>query len=125
MIHIDTSFLIRALRRRSAEDTLLRGWLKESAELGISAICWSEFLCGPLAAHDLGAAGRLFPDPEPFLSEDATAAAGLFNASGRRRGSLVDCMIAATAIRVGATLATPNPGDFKRLELAGLNLITP
>jgi len=124
MIHIDTSFLIRALQRRTGEDGLLRRWLRERTELGISTICWSEFLCGPLSARDLDAAGRLFPDPEPFLADDAVAAAGLFNAYGRRRASLVDCMVAATALRAGAALATSNPGDFKRFGPAGLSLVS-
>lgn len=125
MIHIDTSFLIRSLQKRTAEDGLMRRWLRDRTELGVSSICWSEFLCGPLAAQDLDAAGRLFSEPEAFIAEDAVAAAGLFNASGRRRGSLVDCMVAAIAMRVGAALATSNPGDFKRFESAGLSLISP
>ena len=33
-------------------------------------------------------------------------------------------MIAATAIRTGATLATENPKDFRRFERAGLSLAT-
>jgi predicted nucleic acid-binding protein len=124
MIHLDTSFLIRALQRRTHEDSLLRRWLADRTELGISAICWSEFLCGPLSAKDLEAAGRLLPEPEPFLASDSVTAAGLFNASGRRRGSLVDCMVAATALRAGASLATSNPGDFERFEPAGLSLVS-
>ena len=123
MIHIDTSFLIRALQRRTDEDGLLRRWLRDRTELGISAICWAEFLCGPLSGEDMEAAGRLFPEPEPFLAEDSVSAAGLYNASGRRRGSLVDCMVAATAMRLGAALATSNQGDFKRFEPVGLRLV--
>jgi predicted nucleic acid-binding protein len=124
MIHLDTSFLIRALRKRSDEDGLLRRWLRDHTDLGISAVCWTEFLCGPLAARDLHAAARIFPEPEPFLAEDSVAAAGLFNASGRRRGSLVDCMVAATAIRAGASLATADPGHFLRFESAGLKVLS-
>ena len=125
MIHLDTSFLIRALQAGTAEDRTLRRWLADRVELGTSVICWTEFLCGPLSADDIGAASTIVPEPEPFLAEDADMAAGLFNATGRRRGSLIDCMIAATAMRVDAALATSNIGDFQRFEAAGLRAIRP
>jgi predicted nucleic acid-binding protein len=48
IIHLDTSFLIRALSPNSGEDKQLRGWTANGATLGMSAIGWSEFLCGPL-----------------------------------------------------------------------------
>jgi predicted nucleic acid-binding protein len=62
-------------------------------------------------------------EPEPFVAGDALVAARLFNLGGRGRGSLMDCMIAAVAIRVGAELATPNTTDFRRFVAAGLTLV--
>ena len=124
MIHLDTSFLIRALVAGSAEDQGLRQWLSDGVPVGLSAIVWAEFLCGPVESHDVELAGRVIPEPVAFVSQDAHLAAGLFNLSGRRRGSLIDCMIAATAIRVGAKLATTNPADFRRLESGGLIVAT-
>lgn len=59
---------------------------------------------------------RVVTAREPFLDEDAQVAAAALNRSGRRRGTLTDCMIAASAIRVGASLATTNPADFQRLD---------
>jgi len=122
MIHLDTGFLIRALSRNSPEDRKLRAWLKEAEPLGMSAISWTEFLCGPVEAADVELAGRILRDPVAFNSVDAALTARLFNLAGRRRGSLTDCMIAATAIRASAPLATTNPADFRRFEPAGLKL---
>jgi len=125
VIHLDTSFLIRALAAGSPEDGVLRAWLQEGVPLGMSSIGWAELLCGPIGAPEIALAARIVSDPEPFLSADAAAAAQLFNLGGRRRGSLLDCMIASIAIRAGATLATANPHDFRRFAPAGLQIVSP
>ena len=91
MIHLDTSFLVRALASGTPQDERLRAWIEGGESLGMSA-------------------GRGHPR------------AHLYNESGRRRGSLADCMIAAAAIRSGAPLATLNPRDFRRFLRAGLKL---
>ena len=123
MIHLDTSFLIRALLKGSDEDRRLRAWLRGKTAVGASAIVWAEFLCGPVHANDLELAMVVVGERVPFTAEDAAMAASLFNGTGRRRGSLADCMIAASAIRCSATLATANAGDFARFRPAGLLLI--
>lgn len=123
MIHLDTSFLIRALVRDSAQDKLLRKWLADKAALAVSTIVWAEFLCGPVETLDVELAAEIIRERVPFVSDDAVLSAHLFNLSGRRRGSLMDCMIAATAIRAEASLATENRADFRRLESAGLRLV--
>jgi predicted nucleic acid-binding protein len=56
----------------------------------------------------------------PFTPADGETAAELFNQSGRRRGTLADCMIAAAAICVEAELATANRQDFRGLVSFGL-----
>ncbi len=122
MIQLDTSFLIRALVKGSAQDRALRTWLKAGETLAISAIAWGEFLCGPAEVGQFDLAARIVPERLAFTGDDATLAAGLFNASGRRRGSFVDCMIAATAIRAETALATVNLEDFRRFAEAGLIL---
>ena len=122
MIHLDTSFLIRAMAAGTPEDRKLRTWLREGTALGVSSVAWAEFLCGPIDAREINLASRIVADPEPFLASDALAAARMFNFGGRRRGSLLDCMIASVALRVDAMLATANPADFRRLEPAGLRL---
>ena len=122
MIHLDTSFLIRALIRGSREDHRLRSWLAAREALGMSAVAWTEFLCGPIEAPLLGLVTELVTERAPFSEDESAVAATLFNAFGRRRGSLIDCMIAAAAIRAGAPLATVNSGDFRRFRAAGLRL---
>ena len=123
MIHLDTGYLIHALRRGSAEDRQLREWLTRGEPVGISAVSWAEFLCGPVERDAIGLAARVVPEPVALLADDASVAATLFNLGGRRRGSLNDCMIAATALRVNASLATTNLPDFRRFEPAGLRVI--
>lgn len=90
----------------------------------MSTIAWAELLCGPLVAGHAELAGRVVASRVPFLEDDATLAARLFNLSGRRRGTLTDCMIAATALAAGAALATTNAADFRRFAAAGLELVT-
>jgi predicted nucleic acid-binding protein len=123
VIVLDTSFLIRALARGSREDERLRDWLRAGEELGMSAIAWAELLCGPIEPEQVALAARVVSRRFAFGDEDAATAARLFNDTGRRRGSLVDCMIAASALRLGAPLATQNPTDFRRFEPAGLRVI--
>lgn len=120
MIHLDTSFLIRGLLTGSPEDSLLREWLGSETPVSMSAVSWTEFLCGPVEQHEITLASQIVQEPVPFLSQDSSMAARLFNLGGRRRGSLVDCMIAAVAIRSGAELATSDPEDFSKLEPFGL-----
>jgi len=122
MIHLDTSFLIRALVAGSPESLELRRQLR-AQPINISTIAWSEFLCGPLDAAQEAAAVRLFPLPETFIAADSRMAADLYNRTGRRRGSLADCMIAATALRAGAAVATSNVADFRRFEPSGLRVV--
>jgi len=122
VILLDTSFLIRALIAGSAQDRQLRHWLADQEPIGISSIAWAEFLCGPVQAAMLEVVRRFVTVRTAFDEDDALLAAELFNGSGRRRGSLADCMIAATAIRARAALATANVADFRRFCSAGLEL---
>jgi predicted nucleic acid-binding protein len=112
MIHLDTNYLIRSLVPNSAQAAQLDSWALAGETISTSAMAWSEFLCGPLSAAHTGAALAVLSDVEPVTAADAALAADLFNKTGRRRGSLADCIIAAIAIRSGASLATENQADF-------------
>ena len=122
MIHLDTSFLIRALAGGSREDSRLREWIRTDEPLGMSAIAWTEFLCGPVDEIGLSLASAVIGRHSPFTGEMAVTAARLFNGSGRRRGTMIDCMIAATALVEEVAVATSNPDDFSRFEAFGLAL---
>lgn len=122
MIHLDTSFLIHALRPGSIQERQLLAWLSADEQLGVSAFAWAEFLCGPVSSSASGEALEVLGQPVPLERQIAERAAELFNLGGRRRGSLADCLIAATAMESGAALATENRTDFVRFVSAGLVL---
>jgi predicted nucleic acid-binding protein len=121
-IHLDTSFLIRALVPGTPEDDLLRSWFEAEHPIEMSTIAWAEFCCGPLDERAYANACILVPTRKPFGEQEATLAAHLFNESGRRRGSMADCMIAASALCASAQLATSNPADFERIATGRLVL---
>lgn len=119
---LDTSFLIRALVRGTKEERALRSWIRKKEPVAASTVAWAEFLCGPLDAEDYEIAAAVLTRQIEFDRDDALLAGQLFNDTGRRRGTLIDCMIAATAVRVDADLATANPTDFQRFEPLGLRI---
>jgi predicted nucleic acid-binding protein len=123
--YLDTSFLIRALLNGTPESAALDLWITSGEAVEISSVAWAEFLCGPVADEAVAAARQALGAPTPFTADDATFTANLFNATGRRRGSLPDCMIAAVARRIGATIATSNAEDFRRFEPLGIVLAKP
>ncbi len=123
MVHLDTSFLIRALLTGTAEERRVHAWLREGVEIGISAIAWAEFLCGPVREEEVELAARAMQAPEPLVVSDAVLGAKLFNLTGRKKGRLIDCLVAATAVRMGASLATSNPADFRGMQGSGLSIV--
>ena len=88
----------------------------------ISAIAWAEFRCGPLEPEELSLAEAVVGRFRDFGLEDAEVAAKLYNDTGRRRGSLADCMIAAAALADDASVATANRKDFLPLRELGVTL---
>ncbi len=112
MIHLDTNFLIDTIKSGSIAHGKFHTWAQAGESFGISTIAWAEFLCGPLDAVAEQLARQICPHTEILTIADAELAADLFNKTGRRSRSLADCMIAATAIRSGAALATINTADF-------------
>ncbi len=120
MIDLDANFLVKIVREEDSQ-RLVR-WASAPQEINVSAVAWAEFLCGPLKSVHLTEARRLIDKIEPLTDADAEVAAQLFNSTGRRLRSMPDCMIAATAIRRDAALATLNIRDFKAFKRFGLRL---
>ena len=124
MVHLDTNFLIEALKPNSPEQAqVLSWWSTPNDDVNVSSIVWAEFFCGPLSKAQEQTARNFFPTPEPLLSVDAEMAAKLFNKSGRRSRTLADFLIAAVALRCQARLATINEADFKPFVQHGLTLV--
>lgn len=121
MIHLDASFLIRALIPGSAEDHRFRKWLREGESTQVSAVAWAEFLCGPVEQTASKKLLQVLKEPIALDHVAAASAAHLFDQTGRRRGSLCDCMIAAVALLAGAAVAS-SEADFSRFEAAGLQI---
>jgi len=122
MIHLDTCFLIDLGDPTTEAARRFAGWLNRGEQFSLSVLVWTEYCCGPLSSEKLGWADRLFEHKEPYVASDAAVAARFFNLGGRRRGTVMDCMIAATALRCRARLATSNPGDFRKAVELGLEL---
>jgi len=121
-IHLDTCFLIGALVPGTEADRRLRQWIREERRLCMDSIAWTEFLCGPLNREELALAEQIVTERIDYRVQDAQRAAEFFNATGRRRGTLADCTIAASASGRGAALATMNIQDFQCFEDLGLRL---
>jgi len=123
MIHLDTSLLMDLVTVGSPHIAVIRQWLENGEELATCAIAWSEFLNGPHTKAQKDAVqavlgGRILD----FTVKEAEQASRLFHYTGRKRGSHVDCMIAACAMTRDAEVATRNGADFEMFVSYGLKL---
>lgn len=125
MIHLDTNFLIGLAVAGSSQARHVDQWLAAGELLATSAVAWTEFLNGPVQPQEIVLVESVMESRVvPFDKATAVLAARLFNQTGRRRGSLIDCLIAASAILAQAEFATENRSDFAPFVSHGLKLAT-
>jgi predicted nucleic acid-binding protein len=123
VIDLDANFLIAVIERNREAEAALERWIQEGEEIAMSSVAWSEFLCGPVSLAQQKRAKEFVSRVEAFTLDDATLAAELFNATGRRQRSHADCMIAAAAIRRASTIATFDRSGFAQFEPFNLRLL--
>ena len=116
---LDSTVLIDALRGRPTADRL-RQARRRGAQPWVCAISVEEIWRGALPA-DTPVVHRLFQSLRCApLGVAEGERAGAWRRDFAARGITLhqaDCLIAAAAMGVGATLATGNPGDFPMPEL--------
>lgn len=123
MIHFDTNALIYLPQwARDGHPVVERVAAGEPA--AVCALVWYEYCCGPLAEGEAELThaflqGRVLSVDE----ESARLAAKIFNATGRKRQTRTDTLIAACAIRADAEFVTANISDFEQLVEHGLRLV--
>jgi hypothetical protein len=119
---LDTTVLIDALRNRNRRRRLLADLVSSGRVLATSTICIAE-VYGGIRPGEEPATGALFEAIDCFPVSAAIAErAGQLKAAIRRQGqtrSIVDMIVAATALENGLAVATDNRKDF---QVPGLTL---
>lgn len=89
----------------------------------VSSVVWYEFLIGPVDEAEIRLAHAFLRGAiVPIDRDDARLAADIYNTAGRKRRLKTDALIAACAIRAGASLLTLNQDDFLPFQAMGLRL---
>ena len=123
MIHLDTNLLIGAIDTADEHHPTARRVLAGRGPFACSSVTWMEFHSQPLppVLND-ASRGMLTGGIVPFDEATAVLAGDLYYATGSKRRTRLDTMIAATSILAGAELATVNPDDFQAFLVHGLKL---
>jgi predicted nucleic acid-binding protein len=124
VILLDTNHLIRCLVKGTDVAQQISRWLTERQQLATTALCWYEFVNGPVDEQAVALVTALLADRIlPFTAAHSREAARLYNETGRRRTMRIDAMVAAVAIVTNAELATENTDDFILFVPLGLRLV--
>lgn len=116
---LDSTVLIDALRGRGAADRL-RVLRRDGAVPYVCAISVDEIWRGLKASEEQPATRLLGGLRLAPLGKAEGALAGRWRRDLATKGTTVhqaDCLIAAAAVGIGATVATGNPDDFRLLDV--------
>ena len=124
MIHLDTNVLIAMTDPANLHSPYAKFVQSIGDVLAVSACAWTEFLSKPVDPTTLKVMRQVLAGGVlPFDEATAALAGELYYRAGSRRRTRMDSMIAATAIRAGAELATTNRDDFAPFVPQGLKLV--
>jgi predicted nucleic acid-binding protein len=119
-ILLDTTILVDALRARKERRELLTQLLRQGHEIYITALNIAE-VYGGMRPHEEPRTEAFLAEFRCFIIDEATArAAGHLKSQWSRKGrtlAIVDCAVAAIAIRNRCVVATDNRKDFPMPEL--------
>jgi predicted nucleic acid-binding protein len=122
-LHLDTNALIALSDPSHALFLEVERCLEKDGAVETNAVAWHEYVRGPLLPEDIDRALLIMENRVFDLSRlMAEKAAELFNATGRRRASTADCLIAAACIQHAAELLTSNVDDFIPFKVHGLKI---
>ncbi|MDB2310937.1 PIN domain-containing protein [Opitutales bacterium] len=120
---LDTNALIALSDPHHKMFQAIEASLRRGARASTCSVAWHEYVGGPLLDKDQARALRVIESRMIALERrNAEMATELYNATGRRRGSTADCLIASVAIDTKAELMTLNTSDFKLFVPCGLLL---
>ncbi len=117
---VDTNILIHAIRQKKGRWELLQGLVEAGGSLACSVLTVGELYAG-MKPHERARTEELLDGFERHeVTEEIARYAGLLKNEWTLKGftfTLVDMMIAATAIAHDLTLITENRKDFPMAEL--------
>ena len=123
-LHLDTNALIALSDPEHPLFLEVETCLIGGGSVETDVVAWHEYVRGPLLPEDLRRALLILENRVQDLTRGmAERAADLFNASGRRRASTADCLIAAACMESDAELLTRNVDDFRPFVAHGLKVV--
>jgi len=122
LIHFDTNALVALPHWAEQGHPVIQG-IAAGQPGAVCSLVWYEFLIGPVDESEIRLAQAFLRGAiVPIDQDDARLAADIYNTAGRKRRLKTDALIAACAIRAGASLLTLNQDDFLPFQAMGLRL---